>query len=360
MQPLKDLRVVELATVLAGPSVGTFLAELGAQVMKVEHPSRPDVTRSWKLPSEAADAPVSAYFSSANAGKEYIQLDWKAQADQHVLLEMLSTADVLLTNFRDFSRCPQVLQPQAFTLRNPRLIYCQLDGYSSTPGRVAYDVVLQAESGYTAMNGTPESGPTKLPLAFMDLNAAHQMKQAILLALYEREKTGKGALIRCSLERAALANLANQATNWLMAGHVPKPIGSLHPNIAPYGETFTCADGELLVLAVGSNTQFEKLTALLGLDLAADPRFATNADRVVHRKALAALLAPKLEAQPVAHWTERLQAADVPAGHVRSMDQVFASDYAQSLLWEEEIDGTPTVRPTTMGFTVSGLATQVS
>lgn len=360
MQSLKDLRVVELATVLAGPSVGTFLAELGATVIKVEHPDRPDVTRSWKLPSEAPSTSISAYFASANAGKEYIQLDWKSTQDQHVLLEMLGTADVLLTNFRDFSRCPGVLQPAAFTLRNPRLIYCQLDGYSSTPGRAAYDVVLQAETGYTAMNGTPESGPTKLPLAFMDLNAAHQMKQAILLALYEREKTGKGALIRCSLERAALANLANQAANWLMGNHVPRPTGSLHPNIAPYGETFTCVDGQLLVLAIGSNAQFAGLLEVLGLNLAGDPRFATNADRVVHRTALADLLTPVFAQETAAHWSQLFQAKAIPAGQVRSMDQVFASDYAQSLLWEEDIDGQPTVRPTTVGFSVSGLATPVS
>ena len=359
MQPLKDLRVVELATVLAGPSVGTFLAELGAKVIKVEHPNRPDVTRSWKLPSEDPDGPVSAYFCAANAGKEYIQLDWKATQDQHKLLEILGTADVLLTNFRDFARCPRVLHPQAFTLRNPRLIYCQLDGYSSSPGRAAYDVVLQAETGYIAMNGTPQSGPTKLPLAFMDLNAAHQMKQAILLALYEREKSGNGALIRCSLERAALANLSNQATNWLMAKHVPEPIGSLHPNIAPYGETFACADGNLLVLAVGSNAQFASLSDALGLGLAEDPRFATNAQRVVHRTALAALLAPVFTNETAAHWVEKFRANAIPAGQVKRMDQVFDNAYAKSLLWKESMNGVVTVRPTTLGFTVSDLATAV-
>lgn len=351
MNALQGIKVVELATVLAGPSVGMFLAELGAEVVKVEPPNGGDVTRSWKLPSEDPASPVSAYFAAANAGKTHRTLNWKTDQDQAALSTLLQAADIVLTNFRDFDRCPAFMAPETLQQTNPRLIFCQLDGYESQPGRPAYDVVLQAETGYLSMNGHPDTGPVKLPLAFMDLLAAHQMKQAILLALYEREKTGKGSVVRCSLERSALAGLANQATNYLMAGHVAQPSASLHPNIAPYGETFECKEGGLIVLAVGSDVQFQRLCILLELaELPTDPRFLTNANRVTNRGALAALMKNTWVNKTAAEWSALCMDTGVPAGVVRSMDQVFTGPFAESMLWKETIDGVVTVRPSTLGF----------
>ena len=356
MKALEGIKVVEMATVLAGPSVGMFLAEIGADVVKIEHPNGGDVTRSWKLPSESSTAKVSAYFAAANAGKTYQALDWKSETGQNELGALLQEADIVLTNFRDFDRCPASVSPSQLAELNPRLIYCQLDGYESQPGRPAYDVVLQAETGYLSMNGSPASGPVKLPLAFMDLLAAHQMKQALLLALYQREKTGKGQLIRCSLERSALAGLANQATNYLMGQHIPKPSGSLHPNIAPYGESFVCGGGGLIVLAVGSDVQFERLCKVLDLPaLPQDDRFRTNHDRVSNRAVLSGLMQDKWLAQSAEDWSSTCIREGVPAGVVRSMDQVFTRQFAESLLWRETIDGVETVRPTSIGFRMGGL-----
>lgn len=354
MTLLTGTRVVELASVLAGPSVGMFLAELGAEVVKIEPPGKGDVTRSWKLPTEDPDSPVSAYFASCNAGKLHRFIDWRTPEGSNEVRQLILQADILLTNFRDFTSVDSWLRPEALFAENSRLIYCQLDGYESEPGRSAYDVVLQAETGYMSMNGTPESGPVKMPLAFMDLITAHQMKQAILLSLYQREKTGVGSLIRASLERSALAGIANQSTNWLMAGHVAKPMGSLHPNIAPYGETFTCSDGQPIVLAVGNDRHFEKLCALLGhVEWSRNERYSTNKARVIHRDALARDLAPAFLTKPAGVWSDLLKSESIPAGEIRSMDQVHDNPIAREMVWKEDMEGHPTERLSSLGFKIS-------
>lgn len=354
MKPLKDLRVVELATVLAGPSVGSFLAELGAEVLKVERPESGDVTRSWRLSGENEEG-ISAYYASANAGKTVVFWDWNKPQDADSLAKAIKAADVLLTNFRDFASIPEMFRPAQLAVLNPRLVMCQLDGYESTPGRPAYDVVLQAETGYVSMNGNP-GNPVKLPLAFMDLNAAHQMKQAILLALLQRERDGKGQLIRCSLERAAYANLANQASNYLMVGHVPKPMGSLHPNIAPYGEAFRCADGRQVMLAVGNDGQFERLCSALGLpELAAEADYSTNIDRVRNRTALAEALSIGFLGRTSEHWSEEFQRENIPAGIVHTLDESLEKPFAQSMIWKEKVGDQITRRMSTIGFRMEPL-----
>lgn len=346
--------MVELASVLAGPSVGMFLAELGAEVVKIEPPGKGDVTRSWKLPSEDPQSTVSAYFASCNAGKQHRFVDWRTDAGRKEVQALLAKADILLTNFRDFTTVDTWLTPETRFKENPRLIYCQLDGYESEPGRPAYDVVLQAETGYMSMNGSPESGPLKMPLAFMDLITAHQMKEAILLSLYRREKNGEGCLIRSSLERSALAGIANQSTNWLMAGHIAKPMGSLHPNIAPYGETFTCSDGKPIVLAVGNDKHFAKLATLLGHpQWSLDDRFSTNKQRVIHREALSREMAPAFKTQAAEQWAKLFQQANIPAGVIRSMDEVHAGPIARDMVWEEEMEGQPTKRLSSLGFSIT-------
>ena len=255
----KDLIVLELATVLAGPSVGMFFAELGAKVIKVENlKNGGDVTRSWRSKSENKQNKASAYFSSVNYSKEYLDIDLSEESNRAKLIELISSADVVISNFKHSSAKKFKVDYESIKAIKPTIIYGQINGFSNSE-RVAYDVVLQAESGFMFMNGQSDSKPTKMPIALIDVLAAHQLKEGLLVALLKREKTGEGSFVSCSLEASALASLANQATNFLMNDFVPQRIGSLHPNIAPYGEIVTTKDGKNLVLAAGSQIQFQKL-----------------------------------------------------------------------------------------------------
>ncbi|MDX5404626.1 MAG: CoA transferase, partial [Bacteroidota bacterium] len=254
----RELTVVELASVLAGPSVGMFFAELGARVIKVESPSG-DVTRGWKLPDESPDSNVSAYFSSVNYHKEYVSLDLKDPSDREHLNAILKEADVLIQNWKEGDAEKFGLSAGSLMARFPKLIIADLSGFALETQRVAYDIVLQAETGWLSMTGHPGGGPAKLPVALIDLLAGHQLKEGILAALWQRERTGTGAQVAVSLEESALASLANQASNYLMCGNIPGPMGTAHPNIAPYGEIFRCRDDHPLLLAVGSDVQFQKL-----------------------------------------------------------------------------------------------------
>lgn len=343
---LQDLFVLETASVLAGPAVGMFFAEAGARVVKVENPrSGGDVTRQWKLPQEDAGSPVSAYFSSVNFGKEHHFLDLQEDNDRATFDALLAQADVLITNHLPRHAAKLGLLPERLRAINPALIHGHIRGYPDDPDRAAYDVVLQAETGYISMTGTDRAHPAKLPVAMIDLLAAHQLKEGLLLALLHRGRTGEGAYVEVSLEEAALSGLVNQASNWLMTGHVAGPLGTLHPNIAPYGEVLRCADGEALVLAVGSDEQFRKLCAVLDLrGTASNARYATNADRVRNRSALAAELdgAARTWARP--ELLARLRAAGVPAGAVATMDQALGTPVAKRMALEETIAGKHTIR----------------
>ena len=256
----QGLRVVELAGVLAGPAVGMFFAELGARVIKIEN-SRTggDITRQWKLSAEPEDSSVSAYYCSVNWNKEVRLLDLETREAQVEVHELVAGADLVISNFKPDSA--RRLRMDADTLRdlNGRLIYAQIDAFGPDEQRPAFDVVLQAEAGYLYMSGEPGRPPVKMPVALIDLLAAHQLKEAVLVALLQRERSGKGCTVRTSLFESALASLANQATNWLMGGLVPQPIGTQHPNIAPYGDIVHTADGKPLVLAVGTDRQFAAL-----------------------------------------------------------------------------------------------------
>lgn len=343
---LNKLLVIETASVLAGPAAGMFFAELGARVVKIENPrSGGDVTRRWKLPQEDPGSAVSAYFSSVNFGKEHLFLDLTDPGDRAAFDALLAQTDVLLTNHLAADAEKLGLVPERLRAINPALVHGHIRGYADDPARPAYDVVLQAETGYIGMTGTSGGHLAKVPVAMIDLIAAHQLKEGLLLALLHRATTGKGAYVEVSLEEAALTGLVNQASNWLMAGEVARPIGTLHPNIAPYGELFTCSDGGRIVLAVGSNPQFAGLCATLGLDgLPGDPLYATNPARVANRQALAAMLAKAIAALPHLQLLERLQSAGVPAGAVNTLDKALASDAAGRMVLEELVDGVRTLR----------------
>lgn len=347
-----DLKVVDLSSVLAGPSVATFLAELGAHVTRFEKPGG-DVTRGWKLPSEDSTQPVSAYYASVNYGKELHTADLRDPEQRATVLKVIAKADILIQNFKTKDLEGFELLPDALRERFPRLIHCHLKGFLNDPQRVAFDVVLQAETGWLSMNGTPESGPVKMPVAMIDVLAAHQLKEALLAALYLRERDGKGAFIEASLEEAGIAALANQGSNYLMAKHIAQRMGMQHPNIAPYGDTFTCKDGRQVVLAVGSDAQFRKLCAFLNAAKAADDElFATNANRVKNRPALIQLLSQYLaevNSGELLKWCHREQ---VPAGAIRNIKEVSESAAGQAMTLESEMEGQLTKRFSSKGFTI--------
>lgn len=351
----KELKVVELASILAGPAVGMFFAELGAKVLKIENKaSGGDTTRQWRLPGEASDGP-SAYFCAVNYAKQYLSLDLKMPEDRERLHAELRTADMVLSNFRPQTARKLGVDLQDLCAKYPKLIALQLDGFEQGT-RAAYDVVLQAETGWISMTGTSPDDLAKMPVAVIDLLAGHQLKEAALLALLKRERTGEGSVVRCSLERTSLASLANQATNYLMQHHVARPIGTLHPNIAPYGDWFRSADGKAIVLAVGSNPQFAALCTAIGLaGMEAEADFATNEARVVHRTALRDKLAQAIQQIDAATLGAALDGANVPYGWVRTMDEVLHSPAARALVREEEIEGYPTSRLSSIAFTTDFL-----
>lgn len=346
-----QLTIIDASTVLAGPSVGTFFAELGAKVIKVEHPDHPDVTRSWKLPSEAADTPVSAYFSSVNFGKSYVQMDLKSAAGHAAFMDLIKDADVLLTNFKYGDDKKLNITEEVLQDANPQLIHGKITGFGNDSDRVAYDLILQAETGFMSMNGTPDSGPVKMPVALIDVLAAHHLKEGLLVALLERQASGKGKTVSVSLYDAAICSLANQASNYLMADVVAKRIGSLHPNIAPYGELFTTADDQHITFAIGSDTHFTKLCQFLALDaLPNDERFQTNQQRVIHRKELQELLQHKIGQLDCSPLLNELHLRFVPVGKIKSLDEVLRSAEAGRLIRRETIDGIATARITSFAF----------
>ncbi len=355
-KPLTGLLVVETASVLAGPAVGMFFAELGASVIKLENAKAGgDITRKWKLPKEDARSPVSAYFSSVNHGKEHRMTDLTSPEGRSMLDELVAKADVLITNHMDADAEKLGLQRERLRALNAKLLHGHLRGYANDPSRPAYDVVLQAETGYIGMTGTDNANPAKLPVAMIDVLAAHQLKEALLLALWQRERSGKGAYVEVSLEEAAFTGLVNQASNWLMAKHAAQPIGTLHPNIAPYGELFACADGTRIVLAVGSNEQFKSLCHVLDLShLVHDQHFSTNAKRVTNRNVLAQMLAPAIAAEPRDELLARLRDAQVPAGAVNSIADALGSDTARRMVLEETIDQVRTLRMSGNAFRIEG------
>jgi crotonobetainyl-CoA:carnitine CoA-transferase CaiB-like acyl-CoA transferase len=324
--PFKELKVIELASVLAGPAVGMFFAELGADVLKIENPKTGgDVTRQWKSPAEKPGN-NSAYFTSVNWGKTTIPLDISGEDGRGKLFELLADSDLLIMNFKAGDADKFGLDFPSLSQRFPKLICGYLTGYGANDPRPAFDLVMQAETGFMSMNGTPESGPLKMPVAIIDLMAAHQLKEGLLTALFLRERSGKGSCVSVSLFDAAIASLANQASNFLVTGTEPGLAGSLHPNIAPYGETFLCGDGRYIVLAIGNDDQFRRFSIAIGKpELITDPRFASNQDRVAGRRELPAFISAFFMKRTAKEAATMLTAAEVPFAIIRSVGEALAS-----------------------------------
>lgn len=330
----KDLKIIELAGVLAGPSVGLFFSELGARVLKVENPkTKGDVTRSWKLISENPDDDSSAYYWSVNAGKQVLFLDLSQEQDLQIFYQELKDTDVVITNYKLGDDKKLKVDYDTLASIKPDLIYASINGFGKDSPRTAYDLILQAESGFMFMNGEKKSSPTKMPVALIDILAGHQLKEAVLLALLKKYKTGSGSQVSVSLFDTAIASLANQATNWLIAHHLPVSQGSLHPNIAPYGELFQTRDLHIITFAIGSDKQFKQLCSLLENEaLADDIRFIHNQQRIQNREALFAELDKKISGKDFDSIYQDCLKYDVPIGKIRTLKEVFELEEAGKML----------------------------
>jgi len=334
--PLSGLTVLELANVLAGPLVGQFCAELGARVIKAEPPGVGDPTRGWYLASEPRDSDVTAYFASANWGKSSIALNLGEEQDRVLATRLASAVDVVVVGYKPGDEVKFGLDYETLSGINPGLIYLQVTAYGADDPRPGFDAIVQAEAGFTHMNGEREGGPVKMPVALMDLLAAHQLKEGLLLALLKKARTGEGSYIATSLLGAATASLANQASNFLMAGVVPGRMGSEHPNIVPYGNIFLTRDGREFVVAVGTERQYQQFVAALGLEvLGRDERFASNADRVLNREVLNELLAERIQSLDANHIEAEMRARKVPFGFVNDMAAVFEQPAANAQRFED-------------------------
>jgi len=331
----KELKVLELASVLAGPSVGQFFAELGADVIKVENvKTGGDVTRSWKSAGEETDD-RSAYFCSVNWGKRSIALDLTTGEAQAAVHKLAARSDVVIASYKPGDAEKLSVDYKTLSALNPRLIYGQITGYGSNNPKVGYDAIIQAEAGFMFMSGVPAGPSLKMPVALIDVLAGHHLKEGLLLALLERSITQKGKLVDVSLIQAAVSSLANQATNWLVANKLPKKQGSAHPNIAPYGDVFITSDGRELLLAIGNDRQFSDLCGILELkELVSDPRFSSNTARVENRGALIEILGAKIGAKQSDDIVAKMDKSKVPGGLIQDMKQVFERPEAQPLVLE--------------------------
>lgn len=331
----QGLKVLELASVLAGPCVGQFFAELGAEVIKIENTrTHGDVTRSWKGHDEGTDD-RSAYFCSVNWGKKSVALDLSSPSGREAVHKLAIQSDVVIASYKPGDAEKLGVDYGSLSSLKPTLIYGQVTGYGSHNERVGYDAVLQAEAGFMYMNGEVGHRSLKIPVAIIDILASHQLKEGLLLALLNQARTGKGAFVEVSLLQAAISSLMNQATNWLVAKQLPQKQGSAHPNIAPYGDTFLTSDGMEILLAVGNDKQFVELCSVLKIHhIAHDPRYRTNTARVKHRHELRNLLESEIARRMSGELMNSLHDKKIPAGLIQNLRQVFEMPEAKGLVLE--------------------------
>jgi crotonobetainyl-CoA:carnitine CoA-transferase CaiB-like acyl-CoA transferase len=331
---LSGIKVLDLSRVLAGPWATQLMADLGAEVIKVERPGVGDDTRAWGPPwfTAADGAREAAYFACANRGKRSVAIDLASAEGAAQVKSLALEADVVVENFKPGDLARHGLDADSLMALNPRLIYCTVSGfgadgpYAERPG---YDFIIQAMGGLMSVTGPADGGPTKAGVALVDIMSGLYACNGVLAALHRRARTGVGGLVEVALFDVQVAALANQASNYLASGRDPKRWGNAHPNIVPY-QDFACADGHLAV-AVGNDRQFRALCEVLGLPAAGrDPAYATNADRVAHRETLIPILAEAFLAQPGGHWVARLNAAGVPAGAVNTLSSLFADPHLQA------------------------------
>ncbi|QJQ94438.1 MULTISPECIES: CaiB/BaiF CoA-transferase family protein [Halomonadaceae] len=327
--PLEGCLVLDMSRVLAGPWAGQLLADLGAQVIKIERPGQGDDTRSWGPPwleDSAADSREAAYFLCANRGKQSLAVDITHPEGQALVQALAGRADILLENFKVGGLKRYGLDYASLSKRNPRLIGCSITGFGQDgpyAHRAGYDFMIQAMGGLMSVTGDAEAMPMKTGVAITDVMTGLYATVGVLAALNERERTGRGRHVDVALLDVQVATLANQALNTLVSGRDPQRHGNAHPNIVPY-QAFACADG-YLVLTVGNDSQFARLAQLLGHpEWAGDTRFATNAMRVANRQLLVPMVAERLASRERDRWLAELEALGIPAGPINSVSEALS------------------------------------
>lgn len=333
--PLEGIRVLDLSRVLAGPWAGQLLGDYGADVVKVERPVQGDETRHWGPPwFEAGGGRESAYFLCANRAKRSVTLDFSKPTGQGLIRALAEEADILIENFRAGTLQRYDLGPDTLLEANPALVYCSITAYGQESSRAAepgYDAMIQASGGLMSITGPPDAdggGPQKVGVAIADLMTGMYAVTAILAALEERHRSGRGQALEIPLYDSQAAMLANQAMNYLVGGEVPVRRGTAHPNLVPY-QAFASSDGHF-VLAVGNDRQFAACMDVIGQpELTTDERFATNAARVTNRDALLEFLGPALRRETTSHWLEAFRNVRVPAGPINTVQEVLSGPYAE-------------------------------
>ena len=328
-RPLAGLRVLELARILAGPWAGQILADLGADVVKVERKGAGDDTRAWGPPFvEAASGEHlgAAYFHSTNRGKRSIELDFESEEGRRIVKKLVARSDVVIENFKVGGLAKFGLDYASLSKDNPRLIYCSVTGFGQDgpyAERAGYDLMAQGMGGIMDLTGLPDGEPTRAGVPIADIITGVYSVVGILAALAQRERTGRGSYVDTALVDTQVGVLGNQALNYLVSGKVPKRIGSAHPNIVPY-QVFPVADGHVIV-ATGNDRQFQKFCAALGQpQLGTDPAYLTNKDRLAKREELIAKLSTLTSRIPRDELLDKLEAVQVPAGPINNLAQVFA------------------------------------
>ena len=334
-KPLAGIKVLDISRVLAGPWCGQMLADMGAEVIKIERPQSGDDTRHWG-PPWLSGSTESAYYLCANRGKRSVTVDMAKPEGQALIKQLAAQSDVLLENFKVGGLKKYGLDYASLKALNPGLVYCSITGFgqeSPYAHRAGYDFMIQAMGGLMSLTGKPDSesggGPVKVGVAITDIFTGLYAANAVLAALYQRRDSGKGCHIDLALMDVQVGVLANQALNYLTSGQVPQRLGNAHPNIVPY-QAFATADGHMIV-AVGNDEQFRRFCQVIDQpQLAQDERFATNGSRVQHRDTLIPLLELALGAQPTDTWLSAFEAVGVPCGPINTLDRVFDDPHVKA------------------------------
>ncbi len=355
--PLEGIRVIELARILAGPWAGQTLADLGADVIKVEAPEGDD-TRRWGPPFlDVGGERTAAYFHATNRGKRSINCDFRTSEGQEVVRRLVADADVVIENFKVGGLRKYGLDYASLRQVNPKVIYCSITGFGQDgpyAQRAGYDFIIQGMSGLMSVTGPADGQPQKVGVAVTDIFTGVYSATAILAALVQRGRTGEGQHIDMALLDVATSVMANQAMNYLASGQAPGLMGNAHPNLAPYA-VFDCADG-WLILATGNDGQFQRLCKVLGVeDMATAPEFLTNADRVANRVAMTERLTGATKRWAKADLLAACEGAGVPAGPINNMAEVFADPQVLARGMQISPEGLPGVR-SPMRFSAADLS----
>jgi formyl-CoA transferase len=350
LKPLDGIKILDLSRVLAGPWCTQLLADLGADVIKIERPGSGDDTRHWGPPWHGeGEKRVAAYFLSANRGKKSAAIDFSRPEGAALVRDLAANADVVVENFKVGGLTKFGLDADTLRKANPRLIYASITGFGQDgpyADRAGYDYIIQGMGGLMSITGLPDGepggGPMRVGVAVVDLFTGLYTSVAIVAALYRREKTGEGAYIDMALFDTQLAMLANQASNALVSGKDPPRQGNTHPNIVPY-QPFDAAD-QPIIIAVGNDRQFAKLAAICGCpEWSNDERFASNGARVAHREEMVRLVSSCVRQKPAAYWLEELEKAGIPAGPINTITQALSDVQAQHRGVVRTLSGMPLV-----------------